>query len=248
MFFEEITKWVDDGSPVDVVYLDFQKAFDKVSHQRLLLKLKAHGIGNDVINWIEKWLTHTKKRVIVDGEISNWKSVFSGVPQGSVLGPILYLIYIYINYSEDDIFSKVLKFADDTKVFRKVTNDTDKQSLQDDLDKLVKWSEKWQMLFNFGKCKCIHIGHGNMDEEYKMGDAVLGRTTQEKDLGVTFSAAMKVSEQCGIAASKGKQILGLIRRTIMYKEKQLIVPCTKQQLDHIWNIVFKHGGHIVKRT
>ena len=129
---------------------------------------------------------------------------------------------------EDDISNKVLKFADDTKVFRKVTNVTDKRSLQDDLDKLVKWSEKWQMLFNFGKCKCIHIGHGNMDEEYKMGDAVLGRTTQEKDLGVTFSADMKVSEQCGIAASIGNQSLGLIRRTITYMVKQLIVPCTKQ--------------------
>ena len=142
VFFEEITKWVDDGSPVDVVYLDFQKAFDKVPHQRLILKLKD---------------------------------------------------------LEDDISSKVLKFGDVTKVFRKVTNDIDKQSLQDDLDKLVKWSEKWQMLFNFGKCKCIHIGHGNM----------------------------KVSEQCGIAASKGSQIIGLIRRTIMYKEKQLFVPLYK---------------------
>ena len=127
-------------------------------HQTLILKLKGHGIGNDVINWIEKWLTHRRQRVIVDGEISNWKSVLSGVPQGSVLGPILFLIYI--NDLEDDISSKVLKFADDTKVFRKVTNDTDKQSLQDDLDKLVKWSEKWQMLLHFGKCKCIHIGHG----------------------------------------------------------------------------------------
>ena len=95
-FFEEITKRVDDGSPVDVVYLDFQKAFDKVPHQRLFLKLKAHSIGNDVINWIEKWLTHRKQRVIIDGEISNWKSVLSGVQQGSVLGPILFLIYIYI--------------------------------------------------------------------------------------------------------------------------------------------------------
>ena len=197
------------------VYLDFQKAFDKLLHQRLLRKLKAYGIGNDVINWIEKWLTHRRQRVIVNIEISNWKSVLSGVPQGSVLGPILFLIYI--NDLEDDISSKVLKFADDTKVFRKVTNNTDKQRLQDDLDKLVKWSEKWQMLFNFGKCKCIHIGHGNMDEEYKMGDAVLGRTTQEKDLGVTFSADMKVSEQ----------ILVLIRRTITYKEKQLIVPLYK---------------------
>ena len=114
---------------------------------------------------LEKWLTHRGQRVILDGEISNWKSVLSGVPQGSVLGPILFLIYI--NDLEDDISSKVLKFADDKKVFRKVTN-RDKQSLQDDLDKLVKWSEKWQTLFNFGKCKCIHIGHENMDEEYKM--------------------------------------------------------------------------------
>ena len=83
------------------------------------------------------------------------------------------------------------------------------------------------MLLNFGKCKCIHIGHGNMDEEYKMGNAVLGRSTQEKDLEVTFSPDMKVSEQCGIAASKGSQILGLIRRTITYKEKQLIVTLYK---------------------
>ena len=149
----------------------------------------------------------------------------SGVPQGSVLRPILFLIYI--NDLEDDISRKVLKFADDTKVFRTVTNYTDKQSLHDDLDKLVKWSEKWQMLLNFGKCKCIHIGYGNMDEEYKMGDAVLDRTTQEKDLDVTFSADMKVSDLCGIAASKGNQILGLIRRTIVYKEKQLIVPLYK---------------------
>ena len=75
----------------------------------------------------------------------------------------------YINDLEDDISSKVLKFADDTKVFRKVNNVTDKQSLHDDLDKLVKWSEKWQMLLNFGKCKCIRIGHGNMDEGFKWG-------------------------------------------------------------------------------
>ena len=115
---------------MDVVYLDFQKAFDKVQHQILLLKLKAHGIGNDVINWIEKWLTQRRQRVIVDGEISNWKSNLSGVPQGSVLCPILFsiYIYIYINDLEDDISSKVLKFADDTNVFRKVTNDRYKKN------------------------------------------------------------------------------------------------------------------------
>ena len=89
-FLEEITLWVDDGSPVHVAYLDFQKAFDKVPYQRLLLKLKEHGIGNDVANWMEKWLAHRRQRVIVDGEVPNWKYIFSGVLEGSVLGPILF--------------------------------------------------------------------------------------------------------------------------------------------------------------
>ena len=224
-FLEEITKWIDVGSPVDIIYLDFQKAFDKVPHQRLLLKLKAHGIGDSITDWIEQWLTDRRQRVVVDGEVSNWKSVLSGVPQGSVLGPILFLIYI--NDLDDSITSNVLKFADDTKLFRKVNTDGDKQHLQNDLDRLVKWSEKWQMLFNFGKCKCLHTGHRNLHVNYKMGDTVLGTTVKEKDLGVTISADMKVSEQCGIAASKGNQILGLIRRNITYKGKKLIIPLYK---------------------
>ena len=224
-FLEEITKWIDVGSPVDIIYLDFQKAFDKVPHQRLLLKLKAHGIGDSITDWIEQWLTDRRQRVVVDGEVSKWKSVLSGVPQGSVLGPILFLIYI--NDLDDNITSNVLKFADDTKLFRKVNTDGDKQHLQNDLDRLMKWSEKWQMLFNFGKCKCLHTGHGNLNVNYKMGDTVLGTTVKEKDLGVTISADMKVSEQCGFAASKGNQILGLIRRNITCKGKKLIIPLYK---------------------
>ena len=216
-FLEDVTKWVDEGSPVDIMYLDFKKAFDKVPHQRLLLKLKAYGIGNGMINWIEKWLIDRRQRVVVDGEVSNWKSVLSGVPQGSVLGPILFLIYI--NDLDDDITSKVLKFADDTKVFRKIKSDADRQHLQDDLNKLIEWYDKWQMLFNFGKYKCLHTGHGNEDAQYTMGGTVLSTTLKENNLGLTISADMKVSEQCGIAAAKGKHFLGLIRRNIVYKEK-----------------------------
>ena len=93
-----------------------------------------------MINWIEKWLIDRRLRVLLDGEISNWKSVLSGI---SVLGPILFLIYI--NDLDDDITSKVLKFADDTKVFRKIKSDADQQQLQDDLNKLTEWSEKWEV-------------------------------------------------------------------------------------------------------
>ena len=161
----------------------------------------------------------------------------SEVPQGSVLGPILFLTYI--NDLDDSITSNVLKLADDTKLFRKVNTDGDKQHLQNDLDRLVKWSEKWQMLFSFGKCKCLHTGHGNLDVNYKMGDTVLGTTVKEKDLGVTISADMNVSEQCGIAASKGSQILGLIRRNIIYKGKKLIISLYKA-------IVRPHLGYCIQ--
>ena len=129
------------------------------------------------------------------------------------------MFLIYINDFDDNITSNVLKFADDTKVFRRVNNDLDRL--------VVKWSEKWQMLFNFGKCKCLHIGHGNLNVKYKMGDTVLGTTVKEKDLGVTITADMKVLEQCGIAALKGNQIIGLIRRNTTYKEKKLIIPLYK---------------------
>ena len=105
MFFEEINKWVYDRSPADVIHLDFQKAVDNVPHQRLILKFKSHGMGNSIINWMQ-WLTDRRQRIVVDGEVSSWKSVLSGLPQGSVLGPILFLVYI--NDLEKGVTRKIL--------------------------------------------------------------------------------------------------------------------------------------------
>ena len=101
------------------------------------------------------------------------------------------------------------------------------KKLQDDIDKLVRWSEKWQMLFNFGKCKCLHKGPENTGMNYEMGGTILNKSVKEKDIGVTMNADMKVSEQCRIAASKGNQVLGIIRRNITYNEKSLIVSLYK---------------------
>ena len=116
---------MDKESPVDVIYLDFQKAFDKVPHQRLILKLKSHGMGNSTINWKEKWLTDRRQRVVVDGEVSSWKAVLSGVPQGSVLGTRLCLVYI--DDLEKGVTCSILKFADDTELFRQTKEIGDKQ-------------------------------------------------------------------------------------------------------------------------
>ena len=150
----------------------------------------------------------------MDGYVSSWKPVLSGVPQGSVLGPILFLVYI--NDLEEEVTGNILKFADDTKLFRKTREIGGKQKLQDAIDKLVRWSEKWQMLFNFVKGKCLHTGPGNTGMNYEMGGSILSKNVEEKDLGVSMNANIKVSEQCRIAASKGNQVLGMIRRNITY--------------------------------
>ncbi len=104
-------------------------------------------MGNRIVNWIEQWLTDRRQSVVVVGEVSSWKSVLNGVPQGSVLGPIVLLVQI--NDLEEGVTGNILKFADHTKLFRKTKEIGDKQKLQDDIDKLVRWSEKWQMVFNF---------------------------------------------------------------------------------------------------
>ena len=136
---------------MDVISLDFQKAFDKVPHGRLLLKVKAMGIGSLVANWIESWLSDRKQRVVINGKCSSWSEVSSGVPQASVLWPILFVIFI--NDIEDGICGHIFKFADDTKLFCKVGSDMNCTKLRADLRHLYNWSEYWHMLFNLDKCK-----------------------------------------------------------------------------------------------
>ena len=120
---EEVSNYLDSGFLVDVIYLDFQTAFDKVPHRRLILKLCAHGIGGNILQKIENWLSDRKQRVVLNGQYSDWRCVFSGVPQGSVLGPLLFVVYILM--TDECIASKILKFADDTKVYHIVNSTKD---------------------------------------------------------------------------------------------------------------------------
>lgn len=224
-FLERITDFIDREYPVDVLYLDFSKAFDKVPHKRLILKVKQHGIGTKISSWIKDWLTNRKQRVVVHGKESGWMPVKSGVPQGSVLGPTLFLIYI--NDIECGVASSVLKFADDTKIYQSVQTTENIIQLQKDLTSMYDWSLEWQMLLNADKCKCLHIGHNNIEHQYMLGGIIIESTEQEKDLGVIIQKNLDVSCQVAETVKRANRLLGMIKRIYTDKSKENILPLYK---------------------
>lgn len=216
---------LDSHSAVDVIYLDFQKAFDKVPHQLLVHKIEAYGIKGKTLVWIKNWLGGRCQRVVISGSKSNWEPVGSGVPQGSVLGPILFTIFI-----DDlglDILGKLLKFADDTKTFGVVDTLEDCWALQQDLDKLVAWSETWGMAFNAKKCKIMHFGRNNINFDYNIGNQTLVKVHEEKDLGILVSDNFKVAKQVERACCNANRTLGSIRRSFVSRDKDVILPLYK---------------------
>jgi ribonucleases P/MRP protein subunit RPP40 len=219
-FFEVVAGEVDRGEPVDVLYFDFRKAFDRVPHERLLLKLKALGIEGRILGWIREWLTERRQRVVVGGEYSEWTKVTSGVPQGSVLGPMLFLIFI--NDIDEEIKTRIWKFADDLKMMGRVKTKEDIEQIRKDIDKLVEWSEDWQLSFNPDKCKVMHIGSKNEGQRYVMDGKELKAVKEEKDLGVIVTDDFKVGRQCAEAAKKGNRVLGMIKRTFTCKSKFIV--------------------------
>ena len=170
--------------------MDFKKAFDKVPHERLGLKLLEHGIGGNVLEWIKNWLGNRKQRVVLNGEFSNWTDVVSGVPQGSVLGPVLFTIYI--NDLDSGITNIIKKFADDTKLFGPAGSNDEINSIRADLKRLEDWSNLWQMQFNAEKCKVMYLGKRNTNAKYHVAGVEISRVTEEKDLGVYIDESFRL--------------------------------------------------------
>ena len=165
---EALDDWTaayDERRPQDVFYLDFQKAFDSVPHLRLIYKLEKYEIRGRVLKWIEAFLSERKQRVCINSSQSGFASVRSGVPQGSVLGPILFLLYI--NDLPTGVQSTIKIFADDTKIYGDVSNHQQLQILQADLERLCAWSRTWLLSFNEEKCKVMHLGLHNPRERYE---------------------------------------------------------------------------------
>jgi len=216
--FETWTKWMDEGYGVDIVYLDYRKAFDSVNHAKLIEKLMLANVDLTVIKWIAAFLLGRKMRVKVRMEFSDWVLVLSGVPQGSVLGPLLFLVFIN-DLPQWIKNSMLLLFADDTKVYRKISENNDEILLQSDLDSLVSWTKEWCLKFNVDKCKVMRVAHTGQ-HQYVLDGVKLQEVQQERDLGVEVSSSLKPSLQCTKAAAKAMQVLGIIKRNFVMNDEE----------------------------
>lgn len=225
---EDWTKMIEDGDCFDVIYTDFSKAFDSVPHERLFLKMESLGIKGDILRWIRSFLCGRTQCVNVDGAHSSWKEVISGIPQGSVIGPILFVIFI--NDMPDAVIHNFCKlFADDCKLYGKVSANGE-NLVQTDLAFLEEWSRVWQLPFNAKKCKAMHFGHNNPKRTYTLNGQVLDPITSEKDLGVMVDDKLKFHVHTAAATKKANQVLGVIKRTYKTRDKETITTLYKSMV------------------
>lgn len=213
--FHDLAKSLEQNKTTHAVILDFKKAFDKVPHSLLLQKLRAiPGLDPVLINWIQDFITGRKQRVVLQNSKSRVCSVTSGVPQGSVLGPTLFLVYI--NDLPDTLTCSVSLYADDTLLYQDVTSDQDSAKFQRNIDAVQKWSQKWMMPFNINKCHAMAFdtGNNNITPAYKLGTTDIPWTTNTRYLGVTLQHDLKFDQHVSKKTDKASKILGAIKHTL----------------------------------
>ena len=211
---EEVAKSLDKGKQSNLIIMDFSKAFDIVPHQRLIHKLDFYGIRGNLKNWLVKWLTCREQSVVVDGVSSNPVQVSSGVPQGTVLGPLMFLLYI--NDIGDNCSSSVCLFADDTILYSVIESIDDSDKLQSDLDNIEQWAQKWLMKFNPSKCSVMRITRkcDPVIYDYKLMGHSLKSVSHHPYLGVELSSTLDWNDHINIKVNKANQTLGFLRRNL----------------------------------
>ena len=245
---EELTETLDSNGDVDIIYLDFKKAFDKVPHKRLLKKLWGYGIRRKVHSWIKEFLKNRSQKVVINGKCSYSAKVTSGIQQGSVLGPILFLIYI--NDLPEVITACMKLFADDAKLFGRVNSLVQASTVQTSLDNAVDWAQIWDMNYHFQTCKHLHIGNNDINFEYTMqtnsGEMKVQKVTTEKDFGVTFDQNLKFTDHINIKVNKANRNVGLIFRTFTFMDKDMFLSIYKsivrphlEYASSVWSPMFK---------
>jgi hypothetical protein len=205
------TESVDKGVPIDVIYLDVAKAFDSVSHEKLLSSLDHCGIRNEWLNWIRSFLTARTQTVNIDQCHSNEARVTSGVPQGSVLGPILFLIYIN-SLVRALKHSSIRLYADDAKIYFRVGSEADFQALTNDLEAINEWMTNAQLNLAVTKCEALHVGFSNKRRDIIMNGEQIPSTHLVRDLGFYVSDDLKFSRHVdNIVATAYRRLNAIFR-------------------------------------
>jgi len=214
---DDWTEKLENGGRIDVLYTDLEKAFDRVPHKRLLRKLKRYNLHPDLIDWIKAFLSDRKQRVHLNGIYSSWASVLSGIPQGSILGPLLFIIYINDLPDSLNVDSNIFLYADDAKLYRHISTSQDSSSLQDDINKLANWTNEWLIKLNIKKCKVVSYGR-NVDHSYSyhINNVELEKLDSIIDLGVHFDSQLKFDDHMDEKINKAYSFLGIIKRNFTY--------------------------------
>ena len=256
-YVDYLSQNLNNKSETDVIYFDFSKAFDSVNHDIILKKLKEqYDINGYLLQFIKEYLKDRKQAIIIDGKFSSFSSVQSGVPQGSILGPLLFVLFIndIVNVISKD--TNILLYADDMKIFREIRCANDHTTLQSDIDSLEHWAQVNKMIFHPDKCKVLHCSlkhnHSNGERQYTLGNTPLDPTYEEKDLGVIILPNLKWNRQHTKLLNKASQKLGLLRRNCSFSNNTnhrriLYLAIIRSQFEHcsqIWRPVSK--THIEK--
>jgi hypothetical protein len=194
--YDQISSLVDKGVPCDLLFLDFSKAFDSISHTILLEKLTSFGFRNSSISWIQSYLCARRQRVKLRGTSAPWVSIFTGVPQGSVLGPLLF--NIYMSDLPPMLSAQNNSYADDFKLFAPALDN----SLQDSLDQVYYWANQNHLSLNPDKCTVLHFGHSNPHFTYLLSGQPLHVSSSHRDLGVVVDHNLKFNLQADSAIKK----------------------------------------------